>query len=140
MGSSGSRWNPSRRVAEDHRPGPVAAADRREPVHGGDGERHIGLGASRGAEPHRRRAIDDQRRLQLVVRLGVSHVSALRPGRDVPVDPSDVVARLVGSGLTRSASRSRQQAPMIPLEETLDPTRDGDVEMTQTVERDGIHQ
>ena len=84
----------------DDRADPVAAEDC-EPRHGRcDVDRQIGLPPSDGPEVEAAGSVDQDCDVEVALLDRVPDVRFARPGKDRPVHPADVVARLVGSCLS----------------------------------------
>ena len=89
----------------------VLVACRQEADRRGGGQRDLRLLVVLGAEPHGRRRVDDEPRLEIAVGDQFADVRVLGAGGDVPVDPAHVVAGLVEPGLARARSRAPASGP-----------------------------
>ncbi len=58
-----------------------------------------------------------------------------RPSRDVPIDATDVVARLVGTDLGELESAAQVVRPELPGQHAMDPTADRQVERAEQRDR-----
>ena len=83
------------------------------------------------AERHRWRESSSEPRRQRALRDVDADVRDGGPGGDVPVDPADVVARLVGPDLGQLEAAAEVVRPVLPGEQPVDPTADRQVERAE---------
>ena len=99
--TSADRHDPWSARGRDDRPDPVAAKDR-EPRHGRrDVDSQIGLPPAHGPEVEAAGSVDQDCHVEVALLDRVADVRFAGPGKDRPVHPADVIARLVGSCLSR---------------------------------------
>ena len=91
----------------------------------------VGLAPVGGPEGHRRRDVEHEPRGQGTLGDVDPDVRDRRPGGDVPVDPPDVVARLVGTDLGELGATAEVVRPVLAGHEAADPPPDGHVERAQ---------
>ena len=92
---------------------------------------HVGLAPVGGAELHRRRAVEHEPRRERPLRDVDADVRDLHPGGDVPVDPPDVVARLVRPDLGELRAAAEVAGPVVPGDEAADLARDRQLERAE---------
>ncbi len=118
-------------VAEGDQPEPVAVPGADVADGQGDPLGHVGLAPVGGAEAHRRRGVQDQPADQGPLGDLVADVDVAGPGGDVPVDPADVVARLVEADLGQLGPDADGAGAVVPGEHGLDPAAHDHVEGAQ---------
>ena len=91
----------------------------------------VRLAAVGGAEGHRRRDVEQEPRGQGTLGDVDPDVRDRRPGGDVPVDPADVVARLVRPDLGELGATAEVVRPVVAGQQAADPPPDGQVERAE---------
>ena len=81
-----------------------------------------------GAEVDARRQVDEEPRRELAVLGELAHVRRLQPRGDVPVDVAHVVAGLVLAQDGEVQAVAVEQAPVVALEQAIQPADDLPVE------------
>ncbi len=124
-------------TAKGEHPESVAALGRdvtdRQPDAFGD----VGLAPVGGAERHRWRHVQEEPGRQRSLGNVDPDVGHRRPGSDVPVDPPDVVTRLVRPDLGELGAAAQVVGPVLAGDEAPDPSSDGNVERAEERLRGG---
>ena len=118
-------------VARHHHAEAVAGAQGDEADGGGGGQGHVPLLTRRGAEVEAGRAVEQDPRGQFPVGDGLAHVDLGHPGRDVPVDAADVVARRVGAGVAGLTAPARDETLEVTVQHPVEPAGDVDLQAAQ---------
>jgi hypothetical protein len=116
------------RTRDEHRPESVLVARGQEADGGGSGERDLRLRRVLRSEVHRRGEVDDHPRLEVAIRDLVAHVQLAGSGGDVPVDATNIVARLIRTRFTRLASVARRDALVLAVQLSVEATVDAELQ------------
>ncbi len=130
--ASESRWRDAQVGPRDqHRPESVLVARGQEADGGGSGKRDLRLRRVLRSEVHRRGEVDDHPRLEVAIRDLVAHVQLAGSGGDVPVDATNIVARLVRTRFAGLTSVARGDALVLTVQLSVEATVDGELQRPQ---------
>ena len=131
------RHDVDRWTRDQHGAQTVLVAGREEPDARGRGRRDVRLVVGDGTELHGGRHVDHQPGGQVAVGDLLTNVGLAGSGGDVPVDPADVVARLVQPRLARLRPVTRRQALVVAVQDPVEPSGDRELECAQQLS-DGL--
>ena len=92
---------------------------------------NVSLSALRGAKGHRRRRIEHEPRDEHTFREFDANMRVAGSRRDVPLDPTHVVARFVRPHLPELGADTRERGLVVAGEQPVDAAADGQFERTQ---------
>ena len=118
-------------VPERHGAEAVAASRCQVADRDRDAFRDVGLAAIGGAEAHRRRRVEHQPRREHALSVVHAHVRLACASGGAPVDPPNVVARLVGSDLRELGAVAVPRRAIVAAEKAVHPPADCHVECVE---------